>query len=108
MKNWASYQGKMVKSGEGFLVVYDPPVDPVKIALAEAMGMKPPAEAKEPITAICRNKEAFILRGDHKQAYDSLAENGWEACFAYYTANLSQRASISTDAKREMRCKHLN
>lgn len=31
----------------------------------------------------------YILVGDHRAAYAPLVAQGWEACFAYYKANIA-------------------
>jgi len=106
MKNWANTQGSDIKTGEGFVVAYSPPPkhDP-KVMLMQAMGYE---IDMDPFTALMRGDERYILKGDHKEAYDALIEHGWEACFAYYTSNQSMRHPKSTDALREKRAKTLN
>lgn len=33
----------------------------------------------------------YILDGDHRKQYDALLDQGWDACFAYFIANIAQR-----------------
>lgn len=37
----------------------------------------------------------YILKGDHRKQYDALLDQGWDACFGYFIANISQRHEYS-------------
>lgn len=86
-----------IAQGDGFRVSYNPHTnDKVMAELMEHVtGEKMPHSVKE--TALIKGNQYFILTGDHRLAYEPLISKGFQACEAYYQANISQRSKWSSD-----------
>lgn len=73
--------GNYIADGDGFFVSYRPTnTGPLGGTIADC-------DTDEGETAIVKQREYYILNGDHREAYGPLITDGFDACKAYFDAH---------------------
>lgn len=84
--------GNELLSGEGFFISYQ---DFSNGFIGGVGGVFGPDDGKSPETALCKGGKFYILNGNFKEEYEKLVPEGYEACYAFYKANIENKSSWS-------------
>lgn len=82
-KTWVPQPGRAnsILAGDGFDISFNPNTR----ALGSLFSGDGPGDAPE--TALIKDRQYYILNGNHCRAYEDLVDQGFEACLAYYEAS---------------------
>ncbi len=86
----SSYSTNYVLEGDGFYISYNPDFSGFSHWVSDDGSDE---------TALCKDGKYFILNGDFRDRYEEIIDQGFEACFDFYTKQNNVSSWSDRDAR---------